>query len=160
MRCTINAYDTQGVLSGSLSVSSFSCLDSEQGLFGIPKALLSQVFAPTELRVTFESAGPGAFTAEQVAEMVVKDASGVVTELRLPNRMVIIANHQVRSSGLRRGCDDSYRLQQNSVDWLYIWSLTYFMNMHRDVLIVLKKSLKWVPIAGRVRALLSSPVPA
>ena len=33
----------------------------------------------------------------------------------------------------------------------YAWCLTYFMNTHRDVCIVLKKSLKWVPIVGWVR---------
>ena len=32
----------------------------------------------------------------------------------------------------------------------YAWCLTYFMNTHRDVYIVLKKSLKWVPIVGWV----------
>ena len=44
-------------------------------------------------------------------------------------------------------------LPQNSVDWLYTWSLLYYMNMHRDVLIVLKNTLKWVPILGWVRVL-------
>ena len=36
------------------------------------------------------------------------------------------------------------------VDWWYVWNLTYFMNMHKDVMIVLKKSLKYVPILGWV----------
>lgn len=29
--------------------------------------------------------------------------------------------------------------------------MTYIMNMHQDVLIVLKRSLKWIPILGWVR---------
>lgn len=32
----------------------------------------------------------------------------------------------------------------------YAWCLTYFMNTHQDVYIVLKKSLKWVPFVGWV----------
>ena len=32
----------------------------------------------------------------------------------------------------------------------YAWCLTYFMGTHRDVYIVLKRSLKWVPIVGWV----------
>lgn len=35
-------------------------------------------------------------------------------------------------------------------DWWYAWCLTYFMGTHKDVFIVLKKSLKWVPIIGWV----------
>ncbi len=35
-------------------------------------------------------------------------------------------------------------------DWWYVWCLTYFMGTYKDVLIVLKKSLKWVPIVGWV----------
>lgn len=35
-------------------------------------------------------------------------------------------------------------------DWWYLWSLSYFAEMHAYVLIVLKKSLKWVPIIGWV----------
>lgn len=33
---------------------------------------------------------------------------------------------------------------------MYMWCLTYFMDMHRDVLIVLKKSLKYMPVLGWV----------
>lgn len=40
--------------------------------------------------------------------------------------------------------------EQVYADWWYVWCLTYFMNMHRDVLIVLKRSLKWVPVLGWV----------
>ena len=56
---------------------------------------MCQVFAPTKLRITFETEGIGAFTAEQIEEIVVRDQSGKVSELRLPPKMVIIANHQV-----------------------------------------------------------------
>lgn len=36
-------------------------------------------------------------------------------------------------------------------DWWYAWCLTYFMGTHKDVFIVLKRSLKWVPVVGWVR---------
>jgi 1-acyl-sn-glycerol-3-phosphate acyltransferase len=35
-------------------------------------------------------------------------------------------------------------------DWWYAWCLTYFMDTHRDVCIVLKKGLQWIPIVGWV----------
>ena len=46
-------------------------------------------------------------------------------------------------------------------DWWYAWCLTYFMGTHRDVLIVLKKSLKWLPVIGWVRGTshLAAPAP-
>lgn len=40
--------------------------------------------------------------------------------------------------------------RRNNFIHRYAWCLTYFMNTHRDVYIVLKKSLKWVPILGWV----------
>ena len=43
-------------------------------------------------------------------------------------------------------------------DWWYAWTLTYLMGTHRDVFIVLKKSLKWVPILGWVST--AAPPPA
>jgi len=46
---------------------------------------------------------------------------------------------------------------QTYADWWYLWSLSYFANMQEHVLIVLKKSLKWVPILGWVSALSVAP---
>lgn len=57
--------------------------------------LLSQWFAPTKLVVTFEQEGQGRFTEEQIAQVVERDARGRVVGLRLPQRAVLIANHQV-----------------------------------------------------------------
>lgn len=44
-------------------------------------------------------------------------------------------------------------LPQIYADWWYVWCACYFMNTHRDVFIVLKKSLKWIPVAGWVRVI-------
>ena len=56
---------------------------------------LCQVFAPTSLSLTFETEGPGALTTDEIEKIVVRNAAGEVTELRMSNRMVIMANHQV-----------------------------------------------------------------
>ncbi|KZP32349.1 hypothetical protein FIBSPDRAFT_722715 [Athelia psychrophila] len=92
--------------------------------------LATQWFAPTTLRLTFETTGQGALSPAQLADLVVRDASGRVIKLNLPQQSVMISNHQVYA------------------DWWYAWCFTYFCDTHRDVIIVLKKSLKWVPFLG------------
>lgn len=60
-------------------------------------AVLSfQWFAPSKLVVTFEREGPGAFTDEEVEGLVVRNEKGRVVKLNLPQKSVLIANHQVR----------------------------------------------------------------
>ena len=54
-----------------------------------------QHFAPTSIVVSFEEKGPGRFTEEDIRSVVERDASGRVTALRLPQKSVLIANHQV-----------------------------------------------------------------
>lgn len=58
--------------------------------------LMTQLFAPTTLSVTFEREGLGAFTEEQLAQIVVRDARGKVVSLDFPPQAVLISNHQVR----------------------------------------------------------------
>lgn len=59
--------------------------------------LVTQWFAPTTLRLTFETEGQGALTPEQLEDLVVRDAHGRVIKLNLPQQTVMISNHQVRS---------------------------------------------------------------
>ena len=47
-------------------------------------ALMSQLFAPTTLRITFETEGLGKIAREEIEEIAVRDASGTVVGLRLP----------------------------------------------------------------------------
>jgi len=101
-----------------------------KGAFGTLLVLMSQWFAPTKLVVSFEREGMGRFTDEEIERLVVKDPRGKVVSLNLAQKSVLIANHQVYA------------------DWWYAWSLTYFAGTHKDVYIVLKKSLKWIPIVG------------
>ncbi|KIY45351.1 hypothetical protein FISHEDRAFT_49261 [Fistulina hepatica ATCC 64428] len=104
-----------------------------KGAFGCLLILMCQWFAPTTFHITFEREGLGAFTQAQIDEIVVRNEDGGVEALNLPNKFVLVANHQVY------------------LDWWYVWCLFYYMGphgAHRDVYITLKKSLQWVPIIG------------
>ncbi|KAI0274899.1 acyltransferase-domain-containing protein [Gloeopeniophorella convolvens] len=101
-----------------------------KGSFATLIILMSQWFGPTRLLITFERDGPGALSPDEIDAIAVRGKDGRIQRLNLPQKSVLIANHQVYA------------------DWWYAWSLTYFMDTHRDVFIVLKKSLKWMPIIG------------
>ena len=59
--------------------------------------LASQWFAPTNLVLSFETEGQGKFTPEEIETLVQRDKNGRVTALNLPQKAVLIANHQVRT---------------------------------------------------------------
>ncbi|KAG9027781.1 hypothetical protein FRB95_007388 [Tulasnella sp. JGI-2019a] len=92
-----------------------------KGGFGVLMVLTCQWFAPTQFVITTEGMDDS---------MIVKDAAGKVVGLQLPEKLVMMSNHQVY------------------LDWWYLWAFTYFLNMHAYVIIMLKKSLKWVPVVG------------
>ncbi|KAG9222993.1 hypothetical protein CCMSSC00406_0000318 [Pleurotus cornucopiae] len=101
-----------------------------KGAFGCLLILACQWFAPTTLSITFEEQGQGRLTKDEIDQIVSRDESGKVIGLKLPKKSVLIANHQMYA------------------DWWYAWCLAYFMDAQKDVFIVLKKSLKWLPIVG------------
>ncbi|KAI0036670.1 acyltransferase-domain-containing protein [Vararia minispora EC-137] len=101
-----------------------------KGGFGTLLVLMCQWFAPTRMHITFERHGPGAFTDEEMDNILILDRNKNVVGLNLPQKSVLIANHQAYP------------------DWWYAWCLAYFAGMHRDVLIVLKKNLKYIPVLG------------
>ncbi|KAL0950932.1 hypothetical protein HGRIS_007688 [Hohenbuehelia grisea] len=101
-----------------------------KGAFASLMILMCQWFAPTKLSVTFEQTGQGRITQKEIEDIVVRDAHGNVTMLNLPSKSVFISNHQIYA------------------DWWYAWCFAYFMNAQRDVFIVLKKSLRWLPVVG------------
>lgn len=101
-----------------------------KGSYGTLLVLMSQWFGPTRLIITFQLDGPGAFSQDEIDNIAVRGRDGRVSSLNLPRKCILVANHQVYA------------------DWWYAWCLTYFMDTHNDVCIVLKKSLKWVPIVG------------
>ena len=132
---------------------------------------MSSWFAPTNLVITFEIKGQGRFAQEELEKLVERDSKGIVY-LNLPTKSVLVTNHQVSPppplcSVFRHTDEDEncrcMRIGGESSPFLdafsvfrpmnfhrYAWCLTYFMNTHRDVYIVLKKSLKWVPVVGWV----------
>jgi len=101
-----------------------------KGAFGTLLMLICQWFAPTTFIITFEREGLGRFTEEEIEALVVRDETGKIIQLKLPQKTALIANHQIYA------------------DWLYAWCLSYFAGTHKDVYIVLKQSLKWAPIVG------------
>ncbi|KAI5833727.1 hypothetical protein K523DRAFT_348651 [Schizophyllum commune Tattone D] len=101
-----------------------------KGGFGCLLVLMCQWFAPSTIRVTFEKEGMGKFVD---LDVVRRDERGNFDYLDLPQRFVLIGNHQVY------------------LDWWYMWCLTYFIGpqgVHKNVYITLKNSLKWVPVVG------------
>jgi len=88
--------------------------------FAILVTCLTQWWAPTVVRVSGDSSMIG---------QLIKQKDGSL-ECRFADRMVLMANHQLYT------------------DWLYLWWIAYTNKMHGFIYIILKESLKNVPIIG------------
>ncbi|KAF2274776.1 acyltransferase-domain-containing protein [Westerdykella ornata] len=88
--------------------------------FAILITCLTQWWAPTVVRVSWDSSMVGQLIRK-------KDGS---LQCNFANRMVLMANHQLYT------------------DWLYLWWIAYCNNMHGFIYIILKESLKNIPIIG------------
>ncbi|KAI4141294.1 MAG: hypothetical protein L6R39_005415 [Caloplaca ligustica] len=88
--------------------------------FGIFITTITQWFSPTTIRISGDASVRG---------QLVQTKDGRL-ETRFPERLIMIANHQLYS------------------DWLYLWWIAYTSRMHGHVFIILKESLKYVPIIG------------
>lgn len=88
--------------------------------FAILITCLTQWWAPTIVRVSGDSSMVGQLIQK-------KDGS---LECKFADRMVLMANHQLYT------------------DWLYIWWIAYTNNMHGFIYIILKESLRNIPIIG------------
>lgn len=88
--------------------------------FAILVTCLTQWWAPTVVRVSGDSSMVG---------QLIKQKDGSL-ECRFADRMVLMANHQLYT------------------DWLYLWWIAYTNKMHGFIYIILKESLKNVPIIG------------
>ena len=86
--------------------------------FGIFITSLTQWFSPTIVRVSGD---------DSVRAQIRRTKAGSL-ELDFPERMIIISNHQIYT------------------DWLYLWFSAYTARMHGHVYIILKESLKYVPV--------------
>ncbi|KAF7578837.1 PlsC, 1-acyl-sn-glycerol-3-phosphate acyltransferase [Pyrenophora tritici-repentis] len=88
--------------------------------FAILITCLTQWWAPTVVRVSGDSSMVG---------QLIKRKDGSL-RCNFSDRMVLMANHQLYT------------------DWLYLWWIAYTNNMHGFIYIILKESLKNIPIIG------------
>ncbi|RMZ88607.1 hypothetical protein DV736_g4169, partial [Chaetothyriales sp. CBS 134916] len=86
--------------------------------FGILVTTITQWFSPTVIRVSWDA---------DVRGQLYKGPGGRL-ESEFPERLVLTANHQIYS------------------DWLYLWWAAYTSKMHGHIYIILKESLKYMPI--------------
>lgn len=88
--------------------------------FAVLVTAITQWWAPTVVRVSGDDSMKG-----QLFQM--EDGS---LRCNFPHRMVLMANHQLYT------------------DWLYLWWIAYTNKMHGRIYIILKESLKKLPILG------------
>ncbi|KAF2195085.1 acyltransferase-domain-containing protein [Zopfia rhizophila CBS 207.26] len=88
--------------------------------FAILITCLTQWWAPTVVRVSGDSSMLG---------QLIKKKDGSL-RCNFADRMVLMANHQLYT------------------DWLYLWWIAYTNDMHGFIYIILKESLKNIPIVG------------
>jgi len=88
--------------------------------FGVLITTMTQWWSPTVVKVSGDKSIP---------KQLFHKSDGSL-ECRFPKRLVMMANHQLYT------------------DWLYLWWIAYTNNMHGYIYIILKESLKNVPIVG------------
>ncbi|CAG8484150.1 7683_t:CDS:2 [Funneliformis mosseae] len=95
-----------------------------QRCFGILLVAINQFFAPSNFVITLD---------KSTEDILKQSWNGAKIDLDMPERLILIANHQIYA------------------DWVYIWVFSYLANAHGAIKIILKDSLKWLPIFGWVR---------
>ncbi len=88
--------------------------------FGLLITTLTQRFSPTLIHVSGDASMRGQL----------KQTSDGRLETTFPERLIMIANHQLYT------------------DWLYLWWTAYTAGMHGHIYIILKEALKYVPVMG------------
>ena len=88
--------------------------------FALLLTTLTQWFSPVVVRVSGD---------ESVRGQLLRTKEGLL-QTKFPERLVMIANHQLY------------------FDWLYLWWVAYTNKMHGHIYIILKESLKYIPILG------------
>ncbi|GAD97941.1 acyltransferase, putative [Paecilomyces variotii No. 5] len=89
--------------------------------FGIVLTAMTEWGCPTLVRVSGDKSVRGELSVGKDGRL----ASG------FSERLVLVANHQVYT------------------DWLYLWWFAYTNRMHGHIFIILKESLKYIPIIGQ-----------
>ena len=88
--------------------------------WGLLTMTMTQWWAPTIVRVSGDSTMRG--------QLLQTTDGGLLCNF--PERMVLMANHQIYT------------------DWLYLWWIGYAAGMHGRIYVVLKESLKRIPVIG------------
>lgn len=88
--------------------------------FGLLTMTLTQTFAPTKVIISGDASVRGQLLQSTDGNLI----------LDFPERLVLIANHQIYT------------------DWLYLWWIAYCNGMHGRLYIILKESLKKIPVLG------------
>lgn len=90
--------------------------------FGVLVTTITQWWAPTTVRIT----------GEPDIRLEMRATSDGGLETKFPERLIVIANHQIYS------------------DWLYLWWLAYThtSRLHGHIFIILKQSLQYIPLFG------------
>jgi lysocardiolipin and lysophospholipid acyltransferase len=65
-----------------------------------------------------------------MTNLVERDSRGRMTKINLPDRLVVMANHQAYT------------------DWMYLWILACYSGHSTGVIILLKEGLKKIPVVG------------
>jgi lysocardiolipin and lysophospholipid acyltransferase len=91
--------------------------------FALLSMSVTEWWGPTVIRMSGDAS---------VADQIHLTPDGRV-EFSFPERLVLVANHQIYT------------------DWLYLWWAGYANNpqMHGFLYIILKESLKWIPVMGQ-----------
>ncbi|KAE8541142.1 hypothetical protein D1P53_002496 [Cryptococcus gattii VGV] len=85
---------------------------------------ITVLFGPTQFAITTDT------PPSQGQSLVERDVNGQVVKINLPDRLVIMANHQAY------------------LDWIYIWILACYAGHSPGLIILLKASLKNIPVVG------------
>lgn len=88
--------------------------------FGLLITTVTAWFSPTVIRVSGDESVRGQLSQAKDGRL----------QTDFPERLVLIANHQIYT------------------DWLYLWWIAYTNRMHGHIYIILKESLKYIPIVG------------
>ncbi|EMD92575.1 hypothetical protein COCC4DRAFT_58130 [Bipolaris maydis ATCC 48331] len=88
--------------------------------FGIVITTMTYCWAPVTMRVSGDKSMRGQLKKTKDGRL----------ESDFPERLVLISNHQIYT------------------DWVYLWWVAYTASMHGHLYIILKESLKYIPVIG------------
>ncbi|KAJ4353692.1 uncharacterized protein N0V89_005422 [Didymosphaeria variabile] len=88
--------------------------------FGVLVTTMTHWWAPVNMRVSGDESVRGQLRQTEDGRL----------ETDFPERLVLIANHQIYT------------------DWVYLWWVAYTNKMHGHLYIILKESIKYIPVLG------------